>query len=85
MENQPTIWNYYGRFFVRLTKDAAPWARDTIGFAGTMFLLPIAAVWIHDRGHEIDWELVNTTLWLYLAALGIYMIYHITGVRGKSS
>jgi hypothetical protein len=76
MENQPTFCGYYRRFCMRLAKDATPWARDNIGFAGTMFLLPIIAVYIHDRGHEIDWELVKTTLWFYLCAFGVYVIYH---------
>jgi hypothetical protein len=67
---------YYRRFWGRLRKDAAPWARDNIAFAGFMFLAPTVAVYIHDRNHSIDWDLIRTTLWIYLGALTIYLGYH---------
>ncbi len=67
---------YYSRFFRALAIDATPWARDNIGFAGVMALSPLAAVWIRDPHHSIDWAVVRTTLWLYLAASLIYLAYY---------
>jgi len=72
MGEQPTVWRYYGRFLARWAKDSTPWARDNILFAGGMVFLPVIAVWIHDRNHSIDWDIVKTTFWLYLGAFGLY-------------
>jgi hypothetical protein len=77
MGDQPKFSNYYGRFFARLAKDATPWARDNIGFAGLMVIAPLVAVYIQDHNHVIDWEIVRTTAWTYLGAFVIYMAYHI--------
>ena len=71
-----TFRAYYGRFFRRLVKDAIPWARDNIGFAGFMLFAPLVVVYFYDRNHAIDWELVETTLWTYSVTLGVYLAYH---------
>jgi hypothetical protein len=76
MGNQPTFWSYYRRFFPRLVKDATPWARDNLVFASCMIFLPVLGVWVRDRNHAIDWDILKTTLWLYLIAFGFYTLVH---------
>ena len=49
MENPVTFREYYGRFSRKLAKDATPWARDNIGFAGAMVFLPLVAVYWKDH------------------------------------
>lgn len=77
MESPPTFCGYYGRFLSRLAKDATPWARDNIGFAGSMVVAPLVAVYVQDHNHVIDWVIVKTTAWIYLGALVIYTAYHL--------
>jgi len=76
MESSVTFSRYYGGFVRRLAKDATPWARDNIGFAGFMVIAPIAAVYAKDHNHSIDWDVVKTTGWIYLVAAGVYLAYH---------
>jgi len=66
-------------------KDSTPWARDNILFAGGMVFLPVIAVWIHDRNHSIDWDIVKTTFWLYLGAFGLYAAWHAVRTPWKLS
>jgi hypothetical protein len=51
------------------------WARDNILWAVVVLVVPPAAVYFHDPSHSIDWPLIRTTLWLYVAAFVIYAIY----------
>src|ERR1039458_10580757 len=76
MEQTATFRSYSGRFVRLLFKEAVPWARDNIVFAAALFFLPLFAVYLRDRGHQFDWDVATTTLWLYLSAFGIYATYH---------
>ena len=62
------------RFLPRLLRNSIPWARDNILIAGLMSIGPAIALFVYDRGHAFDWKLWWTTLWVYLAALGVYAI-----------
>jgi len=51
------------------------WVRDNILWAVVVLVVPPAAVYFHDPNHSIDWSLIRTTLWLYVAAFVMYAIY----------
>ena len=78
MANPPngTFWSYYGKFWKQFYLDAAPWARDNIGWGMVMLIAPPLAAYIQ-RQMPIDWPMVRTTLWIYACAFGAYAAVHI--------
>lgn len=70
-----TFLEYVSRVLKRLNKDAASWARDNIFWGIVMLLAPLAVLYWQQK--TIDWGLVQTTLWIYLAAFVIYLCIHL--------
>jgi hypothetical protein len=58
-------------------KHAAPWARDNIGWGMLMLIAPPLAVFLRHRGSSIDWSVILTTLYLYIATFLLYGLVHI--------
>ncbi len=76
MDHEATIGDYYRRFFRRLSEDATPWARDNIGFGIAMLTVPPLLVYLRDRSHPIDWQVIRTALYLYSAVFSMYLIFY---------
>lgn len=83
MDKPVTFSAYYGRFFRRLCKEAISWVRDNFIIAGGIALVPPVFAYWRDRGHPIDWEVVTTTSWMYIAVFAVYVICHIVGTAWK--
>ncbi len=71
----PTFGAYYRRFFLRLLKDAAPWARDNILWGAITLVAPLLIASVLHIGNP-DWQLVWIALYCYLAAFTIYALSH---------
>jgi hypothetical protein len=68
--------SYYARFARVLRRDAGAWARDNIAWAVVMLIAPPVAAYLQ-RGTEIDWKMIRTTLWIYGAVFCIYVFVHV--------
>ena len=68
--------NYIARFWHRFYADAAPWARDNIFWGLVVLLIPPIAVVVHNSTARVDWDIIKTTLWLYLFSLLVYGFVH---------
>lgn len=75
MDESGTFNTYSRHVAKRLRKDATPWARDNILFAGLMVALPPLIAFVRNPSQSFDWGLFKTTLWLYVAAFGFYLVY----------
>jgi hypothetical protein len=71
------FWNYAGRFLRRFVADSLYWVRDNVLVALFMATAPPVLVYLRDRKHPIDWDIVRTTLWLYGVSLLIYVGTHL--------
>jgi hypothetical protein len=67
------FWKFFFRVWKRLWKDAVIWARDNIGWAAMMAVLPPIVAYLRDPNQSVDWLLLRTTLWLYVAVLVVYI------------
>jgi hypothetical protein len=75
MRREASFKEYFVLFRKQLNQDAAAWARDNIGWGLVMALAPpIAAFLLHRTA--IDWPLFLTTIWIYIAALFVYLLIH---------
>jgi hypothetical protein len=75
--------SYCTRFWRRLRKDAAPWARDNIFWGILVLVLPPLSIYLRDRHAQIDWGLIRTTLVLYAVAFAIYLLAHVGRIPKK--
>lgn len=73
---------YSRRFWRRFFKDATPWARDNIFWGIVVLVVPPWAAYLRDS-HPLDWELIKTSLWLYLFAFAVYALVHLSRVPRK--
>lgn len=65
--------SYYPRLWGRFLKEAAPWARDNIGWGALFLVVPPAVIFFRDPHVHIDWTLIVVTLRLYGLALLFYV------------
>ncbi|UWZ83474.1 hypothetical protein [Occallatibacter riparius] len=77
MSIQESFTRYWVRVLRRFLVDATPWARDNIAFAGLALLLPLAIVYLRDRHHQVDWELIKAALLFYAISLAAYGGVHL--------
>lgn len=83
MNHKNTFLNYYGRFFLMFFKDYVAWPRDNIVVAAIAVFFPPIIMYIKNPQAAIDWELLKTSLWLYLILLGIYTLIHLICIPWK--
>ncbi len=67
---------YWKVFFGRMFRESTAWARDNLFWAAVMALVPAIAVYLRNRHHLIDWDVVWTAAWLYALAAIMYFAYH---------
>lgn len=68
---------YLRHLYRIMRRDAITWGRDSIVWGALMVALPPVAAYIKDPTHQIDWVMVKTALWLYLAVFGAYLLVHL--------
>ncbi|HEY5176500.1 MAG TPA: hypothetical protein VII95_13135 [Terriglobales bacterium] len=86
-ETESGFLDYCRRLWREHLRHAAPWAPDNLIFGGVMLISPLIAVFLFygkNAISNIDWRLVKTTGWLYLAALLIYAGFHFFKAAWKS-
>jgi hypothetical protein len=83
MDNPNTFFNYYGRFFKKFWEDFVDWPRDNIVVAGIAAIAPPLVLYLRNTHLSPDWELLKTTLWVYLALLSAYTILQLIRIPWK--
>jgi hypothetical protein len=70
--SRPSFLRYQQRLFKRLIREAFTFHWQTIGVGCAVVFIPAIVASRHLLDRSIDWVLVRTTLWIYLAIAVVY-------------
>jgi hypothetical protein len=83
MKVSTSFLGYYVRFSRKFWEDFTDWPRDNVIVAGIAAVAPPLALYLRNPHQDIDWGLIRTTLLIYVALLGIYIIVRAVRVPWK--